>query len=122
MNMLAAMGCFKERGLLEMAQRYILEKVPARNKFVPITYMAANPHALPYMWEWYLTNLEALEKFHPMHYERVIAALVPLCGLGREEEIDSFFQGYMAEKEKAKDVIKLSLERLKINSRMRDSL
>jgi aminopeptidase N len=120
MNMLAALGCFKERGLVERAQQYILEKVPARNKFVPITYMAANPHALPYMWEWYLSNLEALEKFHPMHYERVIAALVPLCGLGREEEIDSFFQGYMAKKEKAKDVIKLSLERLKINSKMRD--
>jgi aminopeptidase N len=121
MNMLAALGCFKERGLVERAQQYILEKVPARNKFVPITYMAANPHALPYMWEWYFSNLEALEKFHPMHYERVIAALVPLCGLGREEEIDSFFQGYMAKKEKAKDVIKLSLERLKINSRMRVS-
>ena len=56
-----------------------------------------------------------------MHYERVIAAVVPLCGLGGEEEIDSFFQGYMAKKEKAKDVIKLSLERLRINSRMRNS-
>jgi aminopeptidase N len=121
MNMLAALGCFKERGLVERAQQYILEKVPARNRFVPITYMAANPYALPYMWEWYASNLEALEKFHPIHYERVIAALVPLCGLGREEEIDSFFQGYMAKKEKAKDVIKLSLERLKINSKMRDS-
>jgi tricorn protease interacting factor F2/3 len=121
MNMLAALGSFKERGLVERAQQYILEEVPLRNKFVPITYMAANPYAVPYMWEWYMSNLEALEKFHPMHYERVIAAVVPLCGLGREEEIDSFFQGYMAKKEKAKDVIKLSLERLRINSRMRNS-
>ncbi len=121
MNLLAALGSFKEKGLLEKAQQYILEQVPSRNKFLPITYMAANPHAVPYMWEWYMSNLEALEKLHPMHYERVIAAVVPLCGLGREEEIDSFFQEYMAKKEKAKDVIKLSLERLKINSRMRIS-
>jgi hypothetical protein len=56
-----------------------------------------------------------------MHYERVIAAIVPVGGLGHEEEINSFFQGYMAKKEKAKDVIKLSLERLEINSRMRNS-
>jgi tricorn protease interacting factor F2/3 len=120
MNMLAALGSFKGRGLVERAQQYILEKVPARNKFVPITYMAANPHAVPYMWEWYMSNLEALETFHPMHFERVVAAVVPLCGLGREVEIDSFFQDYMAKKEKAKDVIKLSLERLEINSRMRN--
>jgi tricorn protease interacting factor F2/3 len=122
MNMLAALGSFRERGLVERAQQYILEKVPARNKFVPITYMAANPHAVPYMWEWYTSNLESLEKFHPMHYERVIAAVLPLCGLGREEEIRTFSQDYMAKKEKARDVIKLSLERLEINSRMRDSL
>jgi aminopeptidase N len=121
MNMLAALGSFKEQNLIERAQKYILEKVPPRNKFVPIMYMAANPHAAPQMWAWYRSNLESLEKFHPMHYERVIAAIVPVAGLGREEEIDSFFQGYMAKKEKAKDVIKLSLERLKINSRMRNS-
>jgi len=121
MNLLAALGSFKEKGLVERAQQYILEQVPPRNKFVPITYMAANPHAVSYMWEWYVSHLEALEKFHPMHYERVIAAVVPLGGLGREEEINSFFQEYMAKKEKAKDVIKLSLERLRINSRMRNS-
>jgi aminopeptidase N len=121
MNMLAALGSFKEQNLVERAQKYILEQVPPRNKFVPITYMAANPHAAPQMWAWYRSNLESLEKFHPMHYERVIAAIVPVAGLGLEEEIDSFFQGYMAKKEKARDVIKLSLERLKINSRMRNS-
>ena len=121
MNMLAALGSFKERELVERAQQYILEQVPLRNKFVPITYMAANPHAASQMWVWYKSNLESLEKFHPMHYERVIAAIVPAGGLGREEEINSFFQGYMAKKEKAKDVIKLSLERLKINTRMRNS-
>jgi aminopeptidase N len=121
MNLLAALGSFKDRELVERAQQYILEQVPPRNKFVPITYMAANPHAAPQMWAWYRSNLESLEKFHPMHYERVIAAIVPVGGLGREEEINSFFQEYMAKKAKAKDVIKLSLERLKINSRMRNS-
>ncbi|UCF57290.1 MAG: M1 family metallopeptidase [Deltaproteobacteria bacterium] len=121
MNLLAAMGSFKERALIEKAQGYILDKVPARNKFIPITYVAANPYAIPYMWEWYVSHLEELEKFHPMHYERVIAAIVPLCGLGREEETKTFFQDYMTIKEKAEDVIKLSLERLEINSKLRSS-
>ena len=40
----------------------------------------------------------------------------------QEEEIKEFFRGYMDEKPSAKDVIRLSLERLEINARMRASL
>jgi tricorn protease interacting factor F2/3 len=83
--------------------------------------MAANAHAIPHMWGWYVSNLDALEQFHPMHYERVIASIIPLSGIGREEEIKTFYKDYMSEKEKAKDIIKLSLEKLEINSRMRRS-
>jgi tricorn protease interacting factor F2/3 len=121
MNMLMALGCFKDKALIERSQQYVLDKVPDRNKFIPIGSLAVNPFAMPSMWEWYVTHLDELEKFHPMHYERVIAQIVPLCGIGREEEIKAFFHDYMSKKEKAKDVIKLSLERLEINSAMRNS-
>ncbi|MBW2000509.1 MAG: M1 family metallopeptidase [Deltaproteobacteria bacterium] len=120
MNILAAMGSFGEDSLIRKAQEYVLEKVPARNKFVPLTQMAANPYAIPSMWEWYVSHVQELEQFHPIHYERVIAGIVPLGGMGREEEVREFFQDYMGRKETARDVIKLSLERLEINSRMRN--
>jgi tricorn protease interacting factor F2/3 len=118
-NLLATLGSFGDYGLVEKAQVYTLEKVPARNKFVPITYMAANPYTIPFMWDWYVSHLEELEKFHPIHYERVIASIVPVCGLGGEQEVKDFYQDYMVEKEVAKDVIRLSLERLEVNCRMR---
>ena len=121
MNMLVAVGCFKDKEVLERVKRYVLEEVPDRNKFVPIGVMSENPTAIPFLWDWYRANLQALERFHPVHYERVIAALVPICGLGREEEVRSFFQEYMKKQEKLKDVVKLSLERLEIHSRMRRS-
>jgi hypothetical protein len=73
------------------------------------------------MWEWYVSNLAALEQIHPIQHERVIEAIVPVCGLGREEEIRAFFEDYMKRKTAAKDVIKLALEKLEINSRMRAS-
>ena len=119
MNMLVAIGCFKDLEVLERVKRYALEEVPDRNKFVPIGVMGENPIAIPSLWDWYQANLPALERFHPVHYERVIAALVPVCGLGREEEVRSFFQEYMKKQEKLRDVVKLSLERLEIHSRMR---
>jgi len=121
MNMLIAIGCFKDREVLERVKRYALEEVPDRNKFVPIGVMSENPIAIPFLWDWYQANLPALERFHPVHYERVIAALVPVCGLGREEEVRSFFQEYMKKQEKLRDVVKLSLERLEIHSRMRQA-
>ncbi len=119
MNLLAALGSFGDRGLIEKAWTYTLERVPARNKFVPITHMAANPHAIPFMWEWYVSHLEELEKLHPIHYERIIASIIPVCGIACEQEVKAFYQDYMAEKELAKDVIKLSLERLEVNCGMR---
>jgi aminopeptidase N len=121
MNILSALGSFKEKRLIEKALQYVLDKVPNRNKFVPIGHMAANPYAIPHMWEWYMSHLNTLEQFHPMHYERVVGAIVPVCGIGKEAQIKSFFENYMSKKKKAKDVIKLSLEKLEINSRMRNS-
>lgn len=121
MNILSAMGSFRERPLIETALEFTLAKVPDRNKFVPIQQMAVNPYAIPGIWEWYVSHLDRLEQLHPVHYERVIGGIVPYGGLGREEQVRVFFKDYLEKKEKARDVIKLSLERLEINSMLRGS-
>lgn len=119
MNLLIALGCFRDPQLVKMAQNYVLEKVPARNTFIPVVAMASNPAAIPLMWDWYVSNLARIEQFHPMLYERVVAAIVPIAGLERADEVKAFFEDYMKKTDKAADVIKLSLERLEINLRMR---
>ena len=119
MNILVTLGCFKEKDLLKRALQYILDTVPARNKFVPVVAMASNPYAVPLLWDWYVSNLAQIEQFHPMLYERVVAAIVPVAGMDNAEAVREFFEDYMQKTEKAKDVIKLSLERLEINLRMR---
>jgi len=121
MNILMAFGRFRDKALIKKIQEYVLKEIPDRNKFIPIGHMASNPHAIPFMWEWYVSHITALEQFHPIHYERVIEAVVPVSGIGKEEEVKAFFEDYMRKKDKAKDVIKLSLEKLEINSRMRAS-
>jgi tricorn protease interacting factor F2/3 len=121
MNILTALGSFRDREWIQKARRYILEEVPDRNKFVPVCHMAFNPHAIPDMWEWYVSSLNVLEHLHPVHYERVIAAIVPVCGIGKEEQIQAFFEASFREKDKAKQAIRLALEKLAIYSRMRGS-
>jgi tricorn protease interacting factor F2/3 len=120
LNILSALGCFKDEALIIQSQRYTLDTVPARNKFIPVVAMASNPHAIPLMWDWYVNNLEEIEQFHPMLYERVIAAIVPVAGIKKADEVKTFFDDYLKKSNKAKDVIKLSLERLEINLRMRN--
>ena len=105
--------------MIEKALNYILDVVPSRNKFIPIGSMTENPFAIPCLWEWFESNIEALEQLHPVHYERIIAAIVPVCGLGREERVKTFFENYLRKTEKPIDVIQLSLERLQINSEVR---
>ena len=119
MNILMALGCFQDAGLTQKAQQYILDAVPARNQFIPVVSMCANPHAIPLMWDWYISHLAQIEQFHPMLYERVVGAIIPAAGIERADEVKGFFDDYMNNKDKARDVIKLSLERLEINLRMR---
>ena len=119
MNMLVAIGGFRDQEVLERVKRYVLEEVPDRNKFIPIGVMSENPVAIPSLWDWYQANLRAFERFHPVHHERVIAALTPVCGLGREEEVRNFFLEFIKKHVRMKDVVNLSLERLEVYSRMR---
>ncbi len=121
MNILVALGCFQDTELLKKSQQYVLDTVPDRNKFIPVVAMAANPYAVPLLWDWYVAHLEQIEQFHPMLYERVVGAIIPTAGLQRTDEVKAFFKDYMQKTDKATDVIKLSLEKLEINLRMREA-
>jgi predicted polyphosphate/ATP-dependent NAD kinase len=46
---------------------------------------------------------------------------VPVAGLDNPRKVKKFFEDYIQKTDKAKDVIKLSLERLEINLRMRNA-
>jgi tricorn protease interacting factor F2/3 len=120
-NVLTALGCFQERDQIRNALAFVLDEVPDRNKFIPLVRAAANPIACPLLWEWFEDHLERLEKLHPIHFERIIGALVPLAGLDREDRVRAFFGEYMSRKETARDVILMALEKLEINRRMRAS-
>jgi len=122
LNVLAAIGCFDDPDLTLKAARYTLDEVPDRNRFIPIVAMCANPSAITRMWKWYQDHLQELENFHPLLYERVIAAVVPTGGLADPVAVNAFFEIYQKQKPAAADVIRLSLERLQINLQMRKAL
>jgi len=119
LQILSALGCFRDIGIINKALAYSLEKVPVRNRFVPITAAAANLHATGAMWQWFVANIDSLEGLHPLLYERVIAGIVPVSGLADPEGVRTFFSRYINQKSQLKAVVRMSLEKLDINLRMR---
>ena len=118
---LSALGCFENRDALERALLYVLDKVPSRNKFIPVASMSANPAAAELLWEWFGKHVEAIEKFHPMIFERIVSAVIPAAGIERPETVQAFFRDYLSRTSKAGDVIRMSLEKLRIDLQMRES-
>ncbi|MHA1972610.1 MAG: M1 family aminopeptidase [Candidatus Hodarchaeales archaeon] len=120
-NSLVAIASITDKEVLRKVLNYTLEKVPYKNKIYPIMVIGRNLAIVDEIWSWYQENLSTLEKMHPMHYEQVIIGVVSLGGLGREDEVRDFFTTYMEEKPQTADTIKMTLERLEINSRLRNS-
>jgi hypothetical protein len=43
--------------------------------------MASNPYAVNALWTWFVGTQERFKDFHPLLFERIIAAIVPVAGL-----------------------------------------
>ena len=54
-----------------------------------------------------------------MIYERVVGSIIPFVDPEIADEVKAFFKEYTEKKDLAKDVIKLSLEKLEINLKTR---
>ncbi|MFH0727886.1 MAG: M1 family metallopeptidase [Pseudomonadota bacterium] len=119
MNLLSALGCFREEKLIRRGLSYAMDRVPARNKHIPIAAFAVNPGAMAFMWPWYEENHKKFDGFHPLIFERVISSLIPVAGMEREAEVSAFFKDDPGRTSAAAGVIKMSLEKLAINLNMR---
>jgi len=119
MNILMGMGCFSDEAVIRGALAHALDHVPQRNRHLPVVCCAANPVAQPFLWDWFLSNISRLEAFHPLLFERVIDALVPVCGLGREASVRDFFAEYLSKKKLGAATIRIALEFLMVNKKMR---
>ena len=118
---MAALGCFRDSRTLAAARDYVLDHVPDRNRFMPLVAMAANPFAMKALWAWFVDTQERFKDFHPLLFERVIAAIVPVAGLADPPGVIGFMERTMEASPQTRDVARLSLEKLEINRRFREA-
>ena len=118
---LQALGCQQNKKDILNTLNMNLKQVPSQSRHYLFNSMARNPEALEFLWPWFLKNFKEIESQSPMVYARSIASLIPMGGLENVTEVKQFFKEYINEKELAKDTIKMTLELLEINSKMRES-
>lgn len=121
-NILLALGCLQEPETIAELLEFVITEVPPRNQYISVAAMGQNPYAKDYLWPWYRDNLARVEKFHPMLYERAVAAVITFAKSEHQAEMRAFFTKYAAEKELAREIIKLSLEKMEIYENLREGL
>lgn len=119
LNCLRALGCFRRPELIENALALVLDRVPDKNKFVPVAQMARNPAAIPLLWDWYKGAEKILDTIHPIIHERIITSVVPAGGLEHADAVAEHFNQRMAENAPAADAIAMALEKLEVNLQIR---
>ncbi|HSH71346.1 MAG TPA: M1 family aminopeptidase, partial [Deferrisomatales bacterium] len=120
-NLLTALGSWRRPETLAASLRFTLDQVPDRIRFVPLVAAAANPVAGPALWEWFEEHIGELEGFHPMLFERVLAAIVPVAGLADPRHARTFLEAYAARRPQVGEVAALALEKLEVNVRLRQA-
>ncbi len=120
MYILQALGCFKDEKKIKDTLNLALKQIPQSSRHIVFGVMGRNPHALEHIWPWFLKNHETLEKEGPISYARAIASLLPRGGLPHLEEVKKFLHDHLKEKKIAEDTIRMVLEELEINSRLRN--
>lgn len=122
LNILLALGSTRDAATISEVLEFVITEVPPRNQFTTVAAMGQNPYAKDYLWPWFRDNLDRIEQFHPMLYERVVAAVITFAKSEYQAEMRAFFAKYAAEKDLAREIIKLSLEKMEIYANLRDKL
>jgi hypothetical protein len=120
MTLAGALGAFGDRQLLERALDYALDNIPDRIRFLPLVAAAGNPAAGEHLWAWFELHLARMDAMHPLLFERVVAAFVPGPGLNDPERTRAFCATLQQKQPRLKDVLALSLERLAVNTVLRE--
>lgn len=120
-NILSAMGAFPDWDLVATALTHALAQVPGRIRHLPILSACGNPACFSELWPWYQAHRQTLEGLHPILYERVLTAMIPVAGLDDADKVVDFMTTYRQKHPSLDGAIEMGLENLAINERLRNS-
>ncbi len=119
LKLLGAITNFRESKILKEIIDYSLENVPKRNLSNVISSIGRNKEARSWMWDWFTENYDKLAKTIPkMHLGGLMLSITAASGIGREKEVNEFFNELLAKDQSEKASIEMGLELLEIYSKL----
>ncbi len=116
---LEALGHHPERTqLLELLEKNLTE-IPTSLQSHLIQACAQSRIGPDFLWDWFCEKLPKIETWPLPVVERLIVGLVPLCGLGRSEEISQVLAEFLTRHPNAIDSVRMALELLTVNEQLR---
>ncbi len=120
-RILNALSCIKDKSKLEDLLEFNFKEIPKRNRVNILAGILRNPESHDWLWEWYIKNFQTIMKEFPlMHAAMTIVMIVPIVGIGHEEEAKNFFEPLMKQIPMATATIKMALEKLEIYSKFKE--
>jgi len=116
-RILDALACDKDHSKLKNLLEFNFTEVPKRNRRNILSGILKNPESQDWLWEWYVKNFPTIMKELPlMHATKSLVMVVPVAGVGHEEEAKKFLEPIMKQMPRATATIKMALESLELYS------
>jgi tricorn protease interacting factor F2/3 len=120
-RILSALTCSNDKNKLKDLLEFNFKEIPKRNRLAIIGGILKNPESHDWLWEWYMKNFQTIMKeLTLMHAANTIVMLVPIVGVGHEDEAKNLFEPLMKQIPMATATIKMALEALELYSKFRE--
>jgi len=118
---LEALGNYHDQAqLMELLEKNLTE-IPSSLQHYMINATVQNQTAMSFMWAWLGEHFSKIEAY-PLHVvERIIVNLIPVCGLGFQDEVVEYLSEFIERHPRALDSVQMALELLAINEQLRSN-
>ncbi|MHA1870466.1 MAG: M1 family metallopeptidase, partial [Promethearchaeota archaeon] len=115
MYILMALGCLNDEKYLKEIMKYNEEKVPKRNKMLPIYSIASNIKSKGWLWDYFKENFgKYLEDWPTNVLQNTLTVILPLHGASHMKEAEAFIKENLMNKKEYKATGNMLLELVKI--------
>lgn len=118
---LEALGFLQDEAQLRDALQMNLEKIPQSLRMNMLMTASRNPAANRFLWSWFVEHLEQLAVPPIQRLEGLIVRLVPVCGLGHEEDVQRVLRGIVTQHPQTADSVQMALELLQVNTHLQEN-
>lgn len=110
-----ALGCLRDEATVNRMLDYVADRLPARNRILPVAAAAANRTARSALWPWFRRSIDALATIHPFHFLRLLCDAAAYGGIGRSEEVERFLGNLVQHRPStSRETVEMAKESLRV--------